>query len=66
MCMNKLRGIMAEKGYTQRKMAADLGMSKNTINAKLSGKTAFDTAEVLKICDLLGITDAQQKVEIFL
>lgn len=62
----KLIGILAEKGISQRALAEELGISKNTVNAKLNGRTAFDTFEVMKLCAILGITSPEEKCEIFL
>lgn len=33
---------------------------------KMRGKTKFDTEEIRKICDCVGITSADEKVQIFL
>lgn len=63
---SKLIGIMAEQGMSQRKLAQCLNVSKNTINAKINGKSCFNAEEIIKICSLLGISDDQLKVEIFL
>ena len=63
---NKLLGIMAEKRISQRKLAKKLGVSKNTINLKLNGRGCFDTEQATHICEILGIEDAEKKVEIFL
>ena len=62
----KLIGILAERGISQRALAEELGISKNTVNAKLNGRTAFDTSEVMKLCAILGITSPEEKCEIFL
>ncbi|MBQ7037745.1 MAG: helix-turn-helix transcriptional regulator [Clostridia bacterium] len=62
----KLIGIMAEKGFSQRSIAKELGVSVNTINAKLNGRTAFDALEIIKLCEILGITNSDEKIEIFL
>ena len=63
---NKLKGKIAESGYSQRSLAAELGMSKNTLNAKVNGKVPFNTVEVVKICEVLGICDGSEKAAIFL
>ena len=63
---NKLLGVMAEKRISQRKLAKMLGISKNTINLKLNGKGCFDTEQATNICEILGIDDAEKRVEIFL
>lgn len=63
---NKLKGKIAESGYSQRSLATELGMSKNTLNSKVNGKIPFNTKEVEKICDKLGILDGAEKAAIFL
>ena len=66
--MNKrrLRAAMVYAGYTQKELAAQLGISKNTLSDKINGKRPFDVIEVGNICSILGITDAEDKVRIFL
>ena len=66
MDQRKLLGRMAEAGYTQKMLAADLGKSENSISNKINGKSSFTTDEILRICDLLRITDDREKVQIFL
>lgn len=63
---NKLKGIMAEQGYSQKKLAYDMGMSINSFHSKLTGKSWFDTDQVVKICELLKIDDNNVKCDIFL
>ena len=63
---NKLKGKIVEAGYSQRSLAAVLGMSKNTLNAKVNGKVPFNTVEIEKICEKLGIRDCAEKAAIFL
>lgn len=62
----KLKGKMAEAGISQRKLAKITGISLCTINSRMTGKTEFNADEIISVCDLLGITSAEEKVEIFL
>lgn len=62
----KLKGKIAEAGYSQRSLAAELGMSKNTLNSKINGKIPFNTLEIERICEKLGIVDGTEKAAIFL
>lgn len=66
MSNNKLKGKIMEAGYSQRSLAAELGMSKNTLNAKVNGKVPFNTVEIERLCDKLGIYDGAEKASIFL
>lgn len=66
MAVNKLKGKIAEAGFSQRTLAEALGMSKNTLNAKVNGKVPFNTVEIELICKVLDIRDITEKVAIFL
>lgn len=66
MMISKLKGKIVEAGYTQRALAAELGMSKNTLNNKITGKTSFNMDEAMRLCELLGIQDNAEKAQIFL
>jgi transcriptional regulator with XRE-family HTH domain len=61
-----LRGAIVRKGFTQETLARALKMSQNTLSAKILGKSYFDTDEIDKICELLDITDNEEKAQIFL
>lgn len=63
---NLIKARMVEAGYTQRSLAAKLKMSTTSLNLKLAGRRAFDIAEVQKLCEVLGISDPEDKVNIFL
>lgn len=65
MAVNKLKGKIVEAGYSQRSLALELGMSKNTLNSKVNGKIPFNTVEIERICDKLGIHDVAEKASIF-
>lgn len=60
--VDKLRGIIAERGLSQRKVAAHLGMAEKTFYAKMR-KGVFGTDEVEQMIDLLNIANP---AEIFL
>lgn len=59
---DKLRGLIAERGLTQRKVAQHIGMTEKTFYAKMK-KGVFGTDEAEKMIDLLGIANP---TEIFL
>lgn len=51
---DKLIGIMAEKSYTKKSMAAALGMTRNTFSRKMA-RGVFDSNEIQIMMDLLDI-----------
>lgn len=63
---NKLMGVIVSAGMSQRMLAKRIGMSKNTINAKINGKGYFNTDQIDRICEELGIEDNEMKTLIFL
>lgn len=63
---NLLRGAIARAGMTQERLAEAIGISSNTLSAKLLGKSFFDTEEIDRICEVLSIVDNNEKAAIFL
>lgn len=51
---------------TQEKLALAIGISKNTLSAKILGRSFFDTDEIDRICEVLSIVDNGEKADIFL
>lgn len=60
--VDKLRGVIAERGMSQRQVAKQLGMNEKTFYAKMQ-KGVFGTDEVEKMIELLSI---QNPIDIFL
>ena len=63
---NELKGKIVAAGYSQRSLAmamrqAGVSISKNTLSKKVNGRTAFNTDEVVCICDLLKSTILKRK-----
>lgn len=54
----KLLGRIREKGLTQVDVANKVGMSAATLNKKLRGHTEFTQSEILALCNVLEIDDA--------
>lgn len=54
---SKLRGKIYEKYKTAAEFAAALGISASALSYRLSGRTEFTQAEILKSCKLLEIPD---------
>lgn len=63
---NLLRGEITAKGMTLMSLAKKIGISRNSMSAKINGRTQFNAWEIEKICDVLEIRDPGRKVEIFL
>lgn len=53
---NELRGIIASRGYSQRKCARLIGMSDATFYAKMKNNS-FSLTEASKLIELLDIQD---------
>lgn len=56
---DKLRGRMAERGYNIRMLAKEIGIHENTLSNKLYSNTFFTQYEIVMICKVLGISDAE-------
>lgn len=65
MNMWMLRGLMSDRHISQRDLAKRLGVSVNTVNARLTGKVPFRISEIEAICEILDIRDDMVQ-EIFL
>lgn len=57
MSFDKLKGKMTERHLSQKSMAQSLGITMQTLNAKLNGRSQFTLGEVVKITDLLSLKD---------
>lgn len=53
---DKLRGIMAEKGYSQKDVAKEIGITPKTFYEKMS-KGIFGSDEIQTMIDMLNIED---------
>lgn len=62
---NKLKGIMAEKGYTQRRLAKDTGVGLNHINEVLNNKVSPRLSLVSKLCEVLEIDNMELRTQVF-
>lgn len=62
MKVNKLRGVLAERGCSQKELAKILGISEKTLYNKMK-RGIFGTDEVTKMVDYLKI---ENPAEIFL
>ena len=53
----KLRARMVELGYTQALLSGKIGISEQSLNAKLAGRVEFTVKEASLITQLLAIDD---------
>lgn len=53
---DKLRGIIAERGFSQREVAKHLGMTDKTFYTKMK-KGVFDSDEMAEMISFLGIEE---------
>ena len=54
-----IRQRIAEKYKYEYEFAAALGMNKQTFSRKLNSITAFSVSEILKICELLEVSESE-------
>ena len=54
---SKLRGRIKECGYTQDKLAQEIGINKSSLSCKLNGKYDFTSKEIDCICKVLDISN---------
>ena len=51
---------------TKKNTEVIIGISSNTLSAKILGRSFFDTQEIDIICEVLSIEDNNEKANIFL
>ena len=64
--VNLLKAAIVRAGHTQQTFAQSIGISQNTLTNKLNGKRCFNLDEIDKACDVLNITENEEKCAIFL
>lgn len=52
---NKLRGRIVEKYRTQERFAQAIGINKNALSRKMTGRTGISQEDIAKWCQLLDI-----------
>lgn len=62
----KLLGVMAEKNFTQKKLAELLNLTEDTVSKRMNGISSFNTKEAEIICEALDIQDMETRANIFL
>lgn len=68
MALNRCRllGKLAENGMSQNVLASVIGISPNSMSAKINGKSSFNLVQVEKICAALHIDNMDERADIFL
>lgn len=56
---SKLRGKMAEEGYTVRSLSEKSGIPVSTLSNKLNGVSEFKASEMILISQVLEIEDVE-------
>ncbi len=57
MSFDKLKGKMTEVHISQAKLSEHLGITVQSLNAKLNGRNQFTLEEVVKITEFLNLKD---------
>ena len=55
---SKLLGRIAEKVGTQGAFADRIGLSERSVSLKLNGKVGWKQCEIIKVCEVLEISDS--------
>ena len=66
MNLRKLNGKIAESGIKKKYIAKQFNISVQALSKKLNGTTKISTDDAVKFCEVLNITDATERDEIFL
>lgn len=56
---SKLLGRIKECGFTQEKLAEEIGIAKTTMSLKLNNKAGFGQVEIFLICKALKISSSE-------
>ena len=62
---SKLKGRIVERYGTQANFACKLGISKNSMSKKLTGKTEFSQSDTIRWAELLGIEKGEYEEYFF-
>lgn len=60
MNFSKLKGAMREKNFTQELLAEKIGITPQSLNSKLNGRTSFTISEAQKIAEALRLENPQE------
>lgn len=56
---NKVRGVAAEKRYTQQRIASTLGISRTSVVERINGRVPFSGPELLKLSREMHVSPAR-------
>lgn len=62
---SKLKGRIKERCNTQDKFSEQLGISRTSLSQRLNNQLEFSQDEILRSCDVLGITRREIPVYFF-
>lgn len=51
---DKVRGVAAEKRFTQARIAATLGLSRTSVVERMNGRVPFTADELLRLASVMG------------
>ena len=60
-----LNALIMDSGLKKRYIARQLGMCESAFWRKCTNETQFSGSEVIKLCNILGITTLEQQKAIF-
>lgn len=60
MTFAKLKGRMREKECSQSKLAKEMGITVQALNAKLNGRSQFTVPEAIQVAKILDIDDPRE------
>ena len=63
---NVIRSRLAYLSMSQKDLADRLGISKNTMSSRMTGRSSFTVEEMDQICDILGFDKVTEAKSIFL
>lgn len=62
---NLLKSMYIAKGLTQSVLARKLGISVQSLSAKINNNVEFRSSEIAKLCDLLNIDSKDMSIIFF-
>lgn len=60
-----MKNAIARSGLKKAFIASKIGVCYQTLSSKINNRTQFKSSEIETICELLGISDLEEKNNIF-